>query len=130
LEPHIQMYHDLFTHNAIWLQRTQHVGVLTPEVAQDYCITGPVARASGVDWDLRKKVPYAAYPDYEFNVPLRTEGDSYARYMVRMLEMSESVKICRQALKKIEPAGPYRTTNRKVVPPPRWEITVSMESLI
>lgn len=130
LEKHIEMYHNLLTGNSIWHDRTRGIGVLTPKMAHDWCITGPVARASGIDFDVRKKIPYAAYPDYEFNVCTRTEGDSYARYLVRMAEMTESVKICRQALKKIQPHGPFRSENRKVVPPPKWEITVSMESLI
>lgn len=132
-EGKLPMYWGLLKKNPIWGERTRGVGVLDKETAVDYCITGPTARASGITWDLRKELPYCAYADYEFNVPVLEEGDSYARYIVRMLEMEESVKICRQALKKIEPPGPgvpYRTNDRKVVPPPRYEITHSMESLI
>jgi NADH-quinone oxidoreductase subunit D len=134
-EPHVQMYHDLLTGNSIWLDRTKDIGILSRENALDYMCTGPVARASGVDWDLRKAFPYAAYADYDFSVPVRTEGDSYARYLVRMAELEQSVKIVRQALRKIEPSTatkrqPYKTDDRKVVPPPKWEITCSMESLI
>lgn len=133
LESQIEMYYGLLEANPIWMGRTKAVGTLTPEMARDYCITGPVARASGVDWDLRRDRPYCAYPDYEFKVPTRTNGDSYDRYIVRMEEMEESIKICRQALKKIPPPGvgvPYRTDDRKIVPPPKYEIQYSMESLI
>lgn len=129
-EPHIEMYHGLLTGNSIWMDRTKGVGVLTAEQAKDYMCTGPVARASGVDWDIRRDFPYAAYADYDFKVPIRPEGDSFARYMVRMAELDESVKIVRQSLTKISPTGVYRTDDRKVVPPPKWEITRSMESLI
>jgi len=129
-EPHIQMYHGLLTGNSIWLDRTKKVGVLSAEQALDYMCTGPVARASGVDWDIRRDFPYAAYADYDFKVCTRSEGDSYARYIVRMAELDESVKIVRQALTKISPTGVYRTDDRKVVAPPKWEITRSMESLI
>lgn len=133
LEKQIDMYYGLLEKNPIWMERTKGIGLLTPEVARDYCITGPVARASGVDWDLRRDRPYSAYADYEFEVPLRDAGDCYARYIVRMEEMEQSLKICRQAMKKISPPGqgaPYRSDDRKVVPPPKYEIQYSMESLI
>lgn len=133
LEEKFGMYYDLLEHNPIWIERTKGIGILTPEVARDFCITGPVARASGVDWDLRRDRPYSAYSDYEFSIPIRDEGDSYSRYIVRMEEMEQSLKICRQALGKISPPGngaPYRTDDRKVVPPPKYEIQYSMESLI
>jgi NADH-quinone oxidoreductase subunit D len=133
LESKIGMYYGLLENNPIWMERTKGIGLLTPEMARDFCITGPVARASGVDWDLRRDRPYCAYPDYEFRVPLRSAGDSYARYIVRMEEMEESLKLCRQALKKIPPPGvgvPYRTDDRKIVAPPKYEIQYSMESLI
>ncbi len=133
LESKIGMYYGLLEANPIWMERTKGIGLLTLEMARDFCITGPVARASGLDWDLRRDRPYAAYPDYEFKVPTRTTGDSYDRYIVRMEEMEESIKLCRQALKKIPPPGigvPYRTDDRKIVPPPKYEIQYSMESLI
>lgn len=134
-EPHVEMYHGLLTGNSIWLQRTQGVGVLSRSDALDWMCTGPVARASGVDWDVRKLFPYAAYADYDFKVPVRQEGDSFARYIVRMEELDQSIKILRQCLEKIEPSTPskplpYRCDDRKVVAPPKWEITCSMESLI
>ncbi|MFN8606777.1 MAG: NADH dehydrogenase (quinone) subunit D [Vulcanimicrobiota bacterium] len=129
-EPHIEMYHGLLTGNSIWLNRTKKVGVITTEQAKDYLCTGPVGRASGVDWDIRRDFPYAAYADYDFKVPVLSEGDSFSRYMVRMGELDESVKIIRQSLSKISPTGAYRTDDRKVVAPPKWEISRSMESLI
>ncbi len=133
LESKIGMYYGLLEANPIWMERTKGIGLLTPQMARDFCITGPVARASGIDWDIRRDRPYSAYPDYEFKVPIRTTGDSYDRYIVRMEEMEESIKLCRQALKKIAPPGigvPYRTDDRKIVPPPKYEIQYSMESLI
>jgi NADH-quinone oxidoreductase subunit D len=130
-EPHIEMYHGLLTGNSIWNDRTRKIGVISRQDALDYMCTGPVARASGVDWDVRRDFPYAAYADYDFSIPVRNEGDSYARYLVRMAELEQSVKIVRQALSKIDPDSlEYRTDDRKVVPPPKWEITCSMESLI
>lgn len=133
LESKIDMYYGLLDRNPIWNERTKKIGILTPEMVREYAIVGPVARASGVDWDLRRDRPYAAYADYEFGVPIRTEGDSYSRYIVRMEEIEQSLKICRQALGKITPPGvgvPYRTDDRKIVPPPKYEIQYSMESLI
>lgn len=135
VEPHIEMYHNLLSGNTIWHGRTKGVGILSKEMALDYLASGPVARASGIDWDLRRDMPYAAYSDYDFKVIVRHECDSYARYLVRMAELDQSVSIVKQALKKIQPSTPskrqpYRTENRKVVPPPKWEISVSMESLI
>jgi NADH-quinone oxidoreductase subunit D len=86
-------------------------------------------RASGVDWDLRKQRPYMGYEQYDFEVPVRTEGDNYARYLVRVQEMREALKIVEQALDKL-PMGPVRSSNHKFVPPPRSEIGTSMEALI
>lgn len=129
----VDMYYGLLEKNPIWMERTKGVGFLTPDDARRFCITGPVARASGVNWDLRRDRPYSAYADYEFDIPIREAGDCYARYIVRMEEMEQSISICRQALKKIAPPGvgvPYRTDDRKIVPPPKYEIQYSMESLI
>ena len=133
LDKQIPMYYGLLEENPIWMERTKGIGVLTPEVAVDYCVVGPVARAAGVDWDLRRDMPYSGYENYEFEVPVASEGDAYARYIVRMEEMEQSVAICRQALERIEPPGVgtvYRTDDRKAVPPPKYEIQYSMESLI
>jgi NADH-quinone oxidoreductase subunit D len=125
----IDEYEALLTKNPLLLDRLLGIGVLTKETALSYGVTGPILRASGVDWDLRKKRPYMGYEQYDFEVPVRTEGDNYARYLVRVREMRESLKIVEQALNKL-PMGPTRSDNRKFVPPPRSEIGTSMESLI
>ena len=122
-------YEALLTRNPFILDRLYGIGKLTKEKALNYGVTGPILRATGVDWDLRKKRPYMGYEEYEFNVPIRTEGDNYARYLVRVQEMRESLKIVEQALNRL-PMGPVRSDNRKFVPPPRSEIGLSMEALI
>ncbi len=122
-------YEGLLTRNPFIMDRLYGIGKLTKEKALSYGVTGPILRASGVDWDLRKKRPYMGYEQYDFDVPVQTEGDNYARYLVRMQEMRESLKIVEQALNKL-PLGPVRSDNRKFVPPPRSEIGVSMEALI
>ncbi len=125
----IDEYERLVTKNPIFLDRVMGIGLLPAELALSYGVTGPMLRASGVNWDLRKARPYMGYEQYDFDVPTRTEGDVYARYLVRIQEMRESLKIVEQALNKL-PFGPVRSGNRKFVPPPRSEIGVSMESLI
>jgi NADH-quinone oxidoreductase subunit D len=125
----IDEYEALLTRNPLFLDRVLGVGKLTKETALQYGVTGPMLRASGVNWDLRKIRPYSGYEKYDFTVPVRTEGDTYARYLVRVQEMRESLKIVEQALNQL-PAGPVRSDNRKFVPPPRSEIGVSMEALI
>ena len=125
----IDEYEALLTRNPLLVDRTVDIGVLHKEDALSYGVTGPMLRASGVDWDLRKVRPYTGYEQYEFEVPVRSEGDTFARYMVRIQEMRESLRIIEQALNKL-PMGPVNSDNRKFVPPPRSEIGVSMESLI
>ncbi len=125
----IDEYEALLTKNPFLLDRLLGIGVLTKETALSYGVTGPILRASGVDWDLRKARPYTGYEQYDFIVPVRTEGDNYARYLVRVQEMRESLKIVEQALNNL-PMGPVRSDNRKFVPPPRSEIGTSMEALI
>ncbi len=125
----IDEYETLLTKNPLFIDRMVDIGYLSKETALSYGVTGPALRASGVDWDLRKARPYCGYEQYDFNVPIRTEGDTYARYLVRIDELRESLKIVEQALNKL-PLGPVRSENRKFVPPPRSEIGVSMESLI
>jgi NADH-quinone oxidoreductase subunit D len=125
----IDEYETLLTKNPLFIDRMVDIGYLSKETALSYGVTGPSLRASGVDWDLRKARPYMGYEQYDFNVPTRTEGDTYARYLVRIDELRESLKIVEQALNKL-PLGPVRSENRKFVPPPRSEIGVSMESLI
>jgi NADH-quinone oxidoreductase subunit D len=125
----IDEYEALMTKNPIMLDRLLQIGYLAPDVALQYGVTGPTLRASGVNWDLRKSRPYMGYEQYEFNVPVRTEGDTFARYIVHIEELRESLKIIEQALNKL-PLGPVRSDNRKFVPPPRSEIGTSMEALI
>ncbi len=125
----IDEYQDLLDHNELFIDRTKGVSVIKSEEAVRWGITGPVLRAGGMAYDLRKALPYSGYEQYDFNIPTRTEGDIYARYAVRVDEMRESLKIVRQALNKL-PSGPVRSNNRKYVPPPRSELGVSMEALI
>ncbi len=124
-------YERLLTNNPLWIDRTQGVGVLTPEDAIAWGITGPMLRASGVNFDVRKAQPYSGYERYDFDIPLGTHGDTYDRYLVRMEEMRQSLRIIHQAkelLKKTK--GPFRSQNRKFVPPPRSELGHSMEAVI
>jgi NADH-quinone oxidoreductase subunit D len=125
----IDQYEALLTRNPLMLDRTLGIGKLTGEECLNFGVTGPMLRASGVKWDLRKTQPYSGYEQYDFEVPTRTEGDVYARFLVRLEEMRQSLKIVRQALDKL-PMGAVRSNNYKFVPPPRSEIGVSMEALI
>jgi NADH-quinone oxidoreductase subunit D len=125
----IDEYEALLTKNPLFLDRLYGIGKLDAGVALQNGVTGPILRASGVNWDLRKVRPYIGYEQYDFNVPIHTEGDTYARYIIRVEEMRESLKIVEQALNKL-PLGPVRSDNRKFVPPPRSELGVSMEALI
>ncbi len=121
--------HKLLTDNPIWKARTQGIGVLTLQDVYDYCLTGPIARASGHDWDLRRDAPYLVYERFDFQVPVYTEGDSYARYLVRMEEMAEAARIIEQALAQLPP-GPVLADEAKFVPPPKDKIYDSIENLI
>ena len=125
----INEYEALMTKNPLFLDRLLGIGKLDAATALQNGVTGPMLRASGVNWDLRKARPYIGYDQYDFNVPVRTEGDTYARYIVRVEEMRESLKIVEQALNRL-PLGPVHSDNRKFVPPPRSELGVSMEALI
>jgi NADH-quinone oxidoreductase subunit D len=129
LPKRIDEYEALLTKNPLWLDRTVGIGKLDAATALQHGVTGPTLRASGVNWDLRKARPYSGYEQYDFNVPVATQGDTYARYIVRVQEMRESLKIVEQALNKL-PMGPVRSENRKFVTPPRSEIGISMEALI
>ncbi|HWQ14840.1 MAG TPA: NADH dehydrogenase (quinone) subunit D [Roseiflexaceae bacterium] len=128
----IDEYESLLTGNPLWIERTQGIGAIDSQAAIAYGVTGPALRATGVAWDLRKDMPYCGYETYDFNVPIARHGDIYDRYLVRMAEMRESVKICEQALRRLVDMGPgpYTTTDRKIAPPPKPEITHSMEALI
>ena len=125
----VDEYEALLTKNPILLDRLVGIGKMDSATALQYGVTGPMLRATGVSWDLRKARPYMGYEQYDFDVPTATEGDTYARYRVRVQEFRESLKIVEQALNKL-PMGPVRSDNRKFVAPPRSEIGVSMEALI
>jgi NADH-quinone oxidoreductase subunit D len=125
----IDMYETLLTNQKIWLERTRGLGLLSADDAIALGQSGPVLRASGVDWDLRRDEPYLAYPELDFDVPVYPHGDVYDRYRVRVDEMRESVRIVEQCLEGM-PGGPWVADDRKVVLPPRHELHTSMESLI
>jgi NADH-quinone oxidoreductase subunit D len=125
----IDEYEALLTKNPLFIERTKNIGVLSPEDALSWGVTGPPLRASGIAHDLRKVQPYSGYEQYDFEVPTRTDGDTYARYVVRMDEMRQSLRIIEQAMDNL-PYGPVRSNNRKFVPPPRSELSTSMEAVI
>jgi NADH-quinone oxidoreductase subunit D len=119
----------LLTNNRIWKQRTVDIGVFSAEQALAWGFSGPPLRASGVPWDLRRAQPYDMYHLVEFDVPVTRNGDCYDRYLVRIVEMRESVRIIKQCLAQMKP-GPIKVQDRKFTPPPRQEMKRSMEALI
>ena len=119
----------LLVDNPIWRERTLGVGVLTAKQALELGGSGPIARGSGVAWDLRKSNPYSGYEEFDFQVPVGSKGDVYERFLVRIAEMKESCRILQQAIDGL-PEGAWMTSDRKVAPPPRDELDSSMESLI
>jgi NADH-quinone oxidoreductase subunit D len=121
---------DLLTKNQIWLKRTKDVGVLSREDALAFGLVGPIARASGIAYDVRKAFPYSGYDTYDFAVPTASGGDVYDRYLVRMAEMLESVKISREALRRVSPRGVYDIQDYRIVPPPKDKVYTEMEGLI
>ena len=129
LPPRLDEYEALLTNNPIWIDRTRDIGLLDAETALKWGLTGPLLRGSGVNLDLRKNMPYSGYEEYDFEVPLGTHGDVYDRYIVRMREFHQSLRIIEQALRKL-PKGPVMTADRKIAPPPRSELGRSMEAVI
>jgi NADH-quinone oxidoreductase subunit D len=125
----IDQYSDLLARNEIVLRRLRHVCPLGVDKLLELGVTGPLLRAAGNPWDLRKAMPYSSYEDFDFAIPVGTEGDNYDRFAVRLVEMKESVKIVEQCLDGL-PEGPYITDDRKVALPPRHELATSMEALI
>ncbi|HUS08121.1 MAG TPA: NADH-quinone oxidoreductase subunit D [Bryobacteraceae bacterium] len=123
----IDEYEELLTGNRIWVDRLTGIGILTAEECKQYGVTGPVLRASGVQWDLRKAQPYSGYEQYEFDIPTGKNGDSFDRYSVRMEEMRQSVRIIRQAVSRI-PDGPIMARIPKVIKPAAGESYVSIEA--
>jgi len=126
----IDEFEGLLTKNDIFRRRTEGVGVITEEDAMQWGLVGPILRAAGSDYDVRKYFPYLGYETYTFNIPTATEGDVYARYRVRIAEMRESVKICRQAISRITPSGVWACDDPRVVPPPKDKVYSEMEALI
>jgi NADH-quinone oxidoreductase subunit D len=126
----IAEYEDLLTQNRIWLARTRGVGILSAEDAIALGVSGPTLRSTGVAYDVRKFFPYSSYEEFAFDVPTRTEGDCYARYLLRLAEMRESLKIVRQAMAKVPPEGLIRTEAPGIVPPDREKMKTEMEALI
>jgi NADH-quinone oxidoreductase subunit D len=123
-------YETLITKNPIWLDRTRGVGVITLEDCYNWGLYGPIARAAGGDYDVRRAFPYSGYESFDFDVIGASNGDVYDRYIVRVAEMRESVKICRQALERITPVGEWGVNDRRIVPPPKDEVYTEMEALI
>jgi NADH-quinone oxidoreductase subunit D len=125
----IDEYENLLTGNPIFINRLKNVGTLSAEDAIAFGVTGPPLRASGVDWDLRRDMPYSSYEKFKFEVPISNDGDVWARYIVRLREMRESVKICQQALDGM-PSGPIKADAPHVVLPDREKMKTQMEALI
>jgi NADH-quinone oxidoreductase subunit D len=125
----IDQFEALLTKNEIFLQRTKGVGVVNRERLKALGVTGPLLRAAGEPWDLRKVDPYLAYGDFDFDIPIGTVGDGWDRFRCRIQEMRESVKIIEQAIDGL-PEGPVLADDRKIVLPPRHELGTSMEALI
>jgi NADH-quinone oxidoreductase subunit D len=125
--PKVDEYEQLLTQNRIWINRTRNVGVLSGEDAIAYGVTGPMLRGSGVKWDIRKAQPYEAYDQVEFEVPTGEHGDTYDRYIVRMEEMRQSVRIIRQCVERLAP-GPIFGKVGKVIKPPAGEVYHSIEA--
>jgi NADH-quinone oxidoreductase subunit D len=120
----------LLQNNPIWRDRTIGIGIISPEDALAWGLTGPVLRASGIAYDVRKAFPYSGYEEYAFDVPTRLEGDAYARFLVRLDEMDEAMRIIRQARAKLADSGPVMLNDPKIAMPPKETIALSMEALI
>jgi NADH-quinone oxidoreductase subunit D len=126
----IDEFEGLLTKNDIFNRRTQGVGIIDLEMAKQWGLVGPILRAAGSDYDVRKYFPYSGYETYDFAVPTATEGDVFARYRVRVAELRESVKIAKQAIQRITPAGAWACDDPRVVPPPKDKVYTEMEALI
>jgi NADH-quinone oxidoreductase subunit D len=128
---YVDEYETLLTDNRIWKQRTVDIGVVSPEQALSWGFTGPMLRGSGIEWDLRKKQPYAAYEQLDFQIPVGKTGDCYDRYLVRVEEMRQSNRIIRQCIEWLRKnPGPIKIDDHKVTPPTREEMKFDMESMI
>jgi NADH-quinone oxidoreductase subunit D len=128
--PKLNEYEDLLTQNEIWIRRTRGVGVLSKADTLSFGLVGPLARAVGIPYDVRMAFPYSGYETFEFDVPTAAAGDVYDRYLVRMEEMRQSVRICWQALERISPVGQFAIDDPRIVPPPKDRVYTEMEALI
>jgi NADH-quinone oxidoreductase subunit D len=126
----IDEYEGMLTKNAIWTSRTKGVGYMSKDDVNAWGLAGPIARGSGSTYDVRRAFPYSGYETFDFQVPTETAGDVFARYLVRLVEMRESVKICTQALARITPTGVWAADDPRVVPPPKDKVYTEMEALI
>jgi NADH-quinone oxidoreductase subunit D len=126
----IDEFEGLLTKNDMFRRRTEGVAVLTQEDALQWGLVGPILRGTGSDYDVRRYFPYTGYETYEFDVPTATEGDVYARYRVRVAELRQSVRICKQAIARISPTGVWACDDARVVPPPKDKVYSEMEALI
>lgn len=120
---------DLLTENRIWKQRTVDIGIVPAEAALNWGFSGVMLRGSGIKWDLRKTQPYDDYQDFDFDIPIGVKGDCYDRYLIRVEEMRQSIRIIQQCLNAMPP-GPVKVDDNKIVPPSRKEMKSSMEALI
>jgi NADH-quinone oxidoreductase subunit D len=126
----IDQYEDLLTKNEIWIRRTRGVGAISKADAYGFGLVGPIARASGSSYDVRKAFPYCRYDTVEFDVPIGTVGDVFDRYLVRLEEMRQSVRICNQVFERIDRTGVWAVDDPKIVPPPKDKVYTEMEALI
>ena len=126
----VDEYERLLTKNQVWLKRTRGVGVISKEDHVQYGLLGPMARAIGLPYDVRKQFPYLGYETYDFEIPTQTHGDVYDRYLVRIAELRQSVRICTQALARISPRGDFDIKDYRIVPPPKDRVYTEMEALI
>src|SRR5260370_27964634 len=126
----VDEYETLLTENRIWIGRTKGIGYISAEDAIAMSMSGPTIRAAGVAYDNRKAFPYSSYEEFDFDVPTRTESDCYARYLIRVAEMRESLKIVRQAMDKITDEGPIKAEAPGIIPPEREKMKTEMEALI
>jgi len=126
----IDEYEKLLTKNQVWIKRTRGVGYLSKDDTLGYGLVGPMARAAGIPYDVRRTFPYLKYETFDFEIPTRPEGDVYARYQVRIEEMRQSTRIVTQVLERIEPRGVYDCGDYRIVPPPKDRVYTEMEALI
>jgi NADH-quinone oxidoreductase subunit D len=126
----VDEYETLLTENRIWMGRTKNIGYITAEDALALSMTGPTIRAAGIPYDNRKLFPYSSYEEFEFDIPTRTDSDCFARYMIRVAEMRESLKIVRQAMEKTTDEGAIKSDAPGIVPPQREKMKTEMEALI